>query len=80
MPATYRVNADITLPPYADEASVYYYPDQVFRVMWERPGTFRVLAAVNLRFSYRLPERSLYVSVIYLAEVEVEVVATSISR
>ncbi len=80
MPATYHVISDITLPPYVEDADIYYYPDQTFRVMWERPGTFTVLAAVNLRFSYRLPERSLYVSVIYLAELEVEVVATSITR
>lgn len=78
--ALYQISADITMPPHADEATVYYYPGQRFRVLWERPGTFTVRAAVNLRFSYRLPERSLYVSVIYVAEREVEVLATSVTR
>ena len=65
---------------YAENLSVYYYPGEVFRVLWERPGTFTVRAAVNLRFSYRFPERSVYVSVIYTEEKEVEVMATSVNR
>lgn len=78
--AVYRVTADIEPPPYAGDIQVHYYPGQEFRVLWERPGTFTVRAAVNLRFSYRLPERSLYVSVIFVHEEEVEVMATSVSR
>lgn len=78
--AVFQVNADIEMPENAENLSVYYYPGEVFRVLWERPGTFTVRAAVNLRFSYRFPERSVYVSVIYTEEKEVEVMATSVNR
>ncbi|GEM_PF-3071911 len=75
-PALFHVEYDVTLPPFVEDAKTKVYPAPAFAVVWERPGRFTVKAAVNLRFSYRFPERSVYVSCYYIREVPMEVLTT----
>ncbi len=79
-PARFRVTAQVSKPPYTHNQQVKFYPAQVFDVVWARAGTFRVIAAVNVRQSYRFPERSVFVSNIYVKEIPVEVVTTGVTE
>jgi len=77
-PARYTVSVEVNWPAGVADASVHYYPARRFDVLWERPGRFTVTAAVNLRFSYRLGDRSVRFSTIFTESIPVEVLATSL--
>ena len=76
-PAEFRVTAEVDDPPFSDGKLVSIDPGPVFNVVWARPGTFEVSAAVTVRLSYRFPERSVFVVDTYLEKVEVQVCATA---
>ncbi|MHB8946697.1 MAG: hypothetical protein ACYC6I_09235, partial [Bacillota bacterium] len=76
-PAEFRVTAEVDDPPYSENKVVSIDPGPIFFVIWERPGTFDVSAAVTVRLSYRFPERSVFVVDTYVEKVEVQVGATA---
>lgn len=76
-PAEFRVTTEVDDPPYSEDKVVSIDPGPVFHVIWARPGTFDVSAAVTVRLSYRFPERSVFVVDTYLEKVEVQVCTTS---
>ncbi len=76
-PAEFRVTAEVDDPPYSENKVVSIDPGPVFYVIWARPGTFEVSAAVTVRLSYRFPERSVFVVDTYVEKVEVQVCATA---
>ncbi len=80
--AEYSVDARLDdLPEEVENLQIVIYPGEKFRVTWERPGTFQVKAAVNLRYSWRFADgTSRYFSVIYTDSHPVEVLATGLGR
>lgn len=76
-PAEFRVSAEVDDPPFSDDKTVSIDPGPVFSVVWARPGTFEVAAAVTVRLSYRFPERSVFVIDTYIEKVQVQVCATA---
>lgn len=79
-PATFRVSAQVTPPPFGEIVAVNYDPGLVFDVVWARPGKgFIVRAAVlvDVRYTYPDGRRQTWRHVV-LTEKEVEILATSL--
>ncbi|HLS88389.1 MAG TPA: hypothetical protein VK008_02055 [Sphingobacteriaceae bacterium] len=79
-PATFRVRAEVTPPPYGEILAVNYDPGREFDVVWARPGKgFIVRAAVlvDVRYTYPDGRRQTWRHVA-LAEKEIEILATSV--
>ncbi len=80
-PARYRVEVELDpVPGPVENLQIVIYPAEEFDVVWERPGTFQVTGAVNLRYSWRRVDgSSRYFSVIFTEERPVQVLATSLT-
>jgi hypothetical protein len=79
-PAEFKVTARVDDPPLSVNKVVTIDPGPVFYVVWARPGTFEVSAAVTVRLSYRFPERSVFVVDTYVETVAVEVCTTATTQ
>ncbi len=72
-PARFTLEAEVGWPPRTRRQVIRAYPGWAFGVMWERPGTFEVRAAINVRQSYEFPDQRLTVSNTYVTVVALEV-------
>ena len=79
-PARFTVRAWAEDPPYGKIEEVEADPGWAFDVVWSRPGTYAVAAAVTVRVRYALGGRRFTVANTYLHGVKVDVAATSVSR
>ncbi len=80
-PARYRVDVHLDeLPGQVENLQIVFYPGEAFDVVWERPGTFQVRGAVNLRYSWRRSDgSSRFFSVTFTEERPVQVLATTLT-
>lgn len=78
-PALFRVEVEVDPVPFMERQVVSVDPGRLFAVEWERPGTFEVAAAVTIRTTYRLPERTLTIANTYVERVQVKVATTALS-
>jgi hypothetical protein len=79
-PARFMVRAWAEDPPYGKIEEVEADPGWAFEVVWSRPGTYAVAAAVTVRVRYALGGRNFTVANTYLHGVKVDVAATAVSR
>jgi pimeloyl-ACP methyl ester carboxylesterase len=79
-PARFVVRAWAEDPPYGKIEEVEADPGWAFDVVWTRPGTYAVAAAVTVRVRYALGGRRFTLANTYLQGVKVDVAATSVSR
>ncbi|MDI3270761.1 MAG: PKD domain-containing protein, partial [Bacillota bacterium] len=79
-PATYRLQADVVSPPFAEGLETLFDPGEAFRVVWTRPGPgFPVLGGVRVTVTYRFPEGTIYKARhTYVVRHEVEVFTTGL--
>jgi len=77
-PARYRIVLEVEWPEHVRKSFVRMYPAQEFDVRWERPGTFTVRGAAYLRMSYDFGCENVTVHNTYVAQQEVEVIATTV--
>ncbi len=78
--AEFRAEPRVDEPPHVERLEVTVDPGRVFSVVWERPGTFTVKAAVVVRTRYRFPEGAIEIKNVYVKSREVEVVTTAITE
>jgi hypothetical protein len=72
-PARFTLEAEVGWPPRTRRQVIRAYPGWAFDVMWEKPGTFEVRAAINVRQSYEFPDQRLTVSDTYVTVVALEI-------
>jgi len=73
-PARFVVKAEISWPPRTRRQVLKAYPGWEFDVVWAKPGTFEVRAAVTVRQSYEFPDgQRLTVYNTYVTVTKVEV-------
>ena len=80
-PARYWVDVHLDeVPGQVENLRIVFYPGEEFDVVWERPGTFQVRGAVNLRYSWRRSDgSSRFFSVTFTEERPVQVLATTLT-
>ena len=79
-PARFTVRAWAEDPPYGRIEEVEADPGWAFDVVWLRPGTYAVAAAVTVQVRYALGGRRFTITNTYLHGVKVDVAGTSVSR
>jgi len=78
-PANFQVVPHITAPPHAERVTYRCYPSDEFTVVWNKPGTFTVRAAVTVKTNYVFPDQRITTWNTYVVTREVKVATTSIS-
>ncbi len=79
-PAAFRVRAWVDEPAHGRIVEVTADPGWHFEVLWERPGTYAVAAAVSVKVNYSLAGRSMTFTNTYLHGVKVDVAVPAMSR
>jgi len=73
-PARFALKAEVSWPPRTRRQVLKAYPGWEFDVVWAKPGTFEVRAAVTVRQSYEFPDgQRLTVYNTYVTVTKVEV-------
>lgn len=78
-PARFRVQVESNDPPFVERKVVTIDPGREFEVLWEKPGTYTVSAAVTMRVTYRFGEKSITAWNTHVRSVRVEVLTTGVT-